>query len=132
VVHVNILQRVKSDGGWKNRALPRDKRGRLQWPSGGRYLIEWRESGRRLREAAGDTPADALEAQKRKRLELEAAKTGVRIVDESEPQFPLSDTIERFLALVVNFETPALPMPRTAARRQVPAIVELERARRVT
>lgn len=85
MVHVNILQKVKSDGGWKNQSLPRDKRGRIKWPSGGPFLIEWRESGRRLREAAGDTPSDALEAQKRKRLELEAAKTGVTIVDESEP-----------------------------------------------
>jgi len=39
-------------------------------------IIEWRENGRRLREAAGDTPVDALEAEKRKRLELEAKETG--------------------------------------------------------
>ena len=103
MVHVNILQKVKSDGSWKSRALLRDKRGRVKWPSGGRFLIEWRESGRRLREAAGDTPADALEAQKRKRLELEAAKTGVKIVDESEPQFPLTDTIDKFLADIKTF-----------------------------
>ena len=103
VVHVNILQKVKGESGWRNRALARDKRGRVKWPSGGRFLIEWRESGRRLREAAGDTPADALEARKRKRLELEAAKTGVKIVDESEPQFPLTDTIDKFLADIKTF-----------------------------
>ena len=103
MVHVNILQKVKSDGGWKNQSLPRDKRGRIRWPSGGPFLIEWRESGRRLREAAGDTPADALEAQKRKRLELEAVKTGVTIVDESESQFPLTDTIAKFLADIKTF-----------------------------
>ena len=103
MVHVNILQKVKSEGGWKNRSLPRDKRGRIKWPSVGPFLIEWRESGRRLRESAGDTPLDALEAQKRKRLQLEAAKTGVTNLDESEPQFPLTDTISKFLADIKTF-----------------------------
>lgn len=32
---------------------------------------DWREGGRRLRAAAGATPAEAPEAQRRKRLELE-------------------------------------------------------------
>jgi hypothetical protein len=72
---VKILQRVKSESGWKNQALVRDRLGRINWPSGGRFLIEWRESGQWLREAAGDTPTDALEAQKRKGLELQASKT---------------------------------------------------------
>jgi integrase len=103
VVHVNILQRVKTPRGWRNRSLKRDKRGRVQWPSGGRFLIEWRESGNRLREAAGDTPADALEAQRKKRLELEAEKSGVKILDESEPQFPLTETIGKFLADIKTF-----------------------------
>lgn len=103
MVHVNILQRVKTPRGWRNRSLKRDKRGRIQWPSGGRFLIEWRASGQRLREAAGDTPADALEAQKKKRLELEAEKTGLKILDESEPQFPLTDTIAKFLADIKTF-----------------------------
>jgi integrase/recombinase XerD len=103
VVHVNILQRVKSETGWSNVALKRDERGRIKWPSGGRFLIEWRKSGTRLREAAGDTPADALEAQRRKRLELEAEKTGLTILDESEPQFPLADTVDKFLADIKTF-----------------------------
>jgi len=103
VLHVNILQRKKTPEGWRNVSLKRDGRGRIQWPSGGRFLIEWRDAGRRLREAAGDTPADALEAQRRKRLELEAEKTGIKIVDESQPKFPLTDTIAKFLADIKTF-----------------------------
>ena len=103
MVHVNILQRVKTPAGWSNVALKRDERGRIKWPSGGRFLIEWRKAGTRLREAAGDTPADALEAQKRKRLEIEAEKRGLTILDESEPQFPLTDTIAKFLADIKTF-----------------------------
>ena len=37
---------------------------------------EWRENGRRQRQAAGTTAAEALEAQRRKRLELEAKARG--------------------------------------------------------
>jgi integrase len=40
---------------------------------------------------------------KRKRLELEASKTGLAIRDESEPQFPLVSEIERFLADIKVF-----------------------------
>lgn len=103
MVHVNIVQRVKTDKGWHIVALKRDKRVRLSWPSGGRFLIECRDSGKRLREAAGDTPSDALEAQRRKRLKLEAGKSGVKILDESEPQFPLTKTIQKFLADIKTF-----------------------------
>ncbi len=103
MVHVNILQRVKTPTGWRNTALKRDKRKRIVWPSGGRFLIEWRDSGKRLREAAGDTPSDALEAQKRKRLELEAANTGLKFVDETEPEFPLTATVAKFIADIKTF-----------------------------
>jgi hypothetical protein len=69
VARVNILQRVNTKKGWANVALARSQSGRVRWPSGGRYFIEWRLDGRRLRQSAGDTPSEALEAQKRKRLE---------------------------------------------------------------
>jgi Phage integrase, N-terminal SAM-like domain len=77
---------------------------RLTGPAArGRFLIEWRAAGTRLREAAGDTPSDALEAQKRKRLELEADKQGLTILDDSEPEFPLTETIATFLGDIKTF-----------------------------
>jgi len=90
VARVNIVRSVKTAKGWANVALKRNAKGRIQWPSRGPYLIEWRANGRRLREAAGDTPADALEAQKRKRLELEAKETGLEVSDpDEEKKLPL-------------------------------------------
>src|ERR1700731_100237 len=62
LARVNILRRVKT-----SKSLKRNARSRVQWPSGG-FLIEWREGGRRLRASVGETTADALEAQKLKRL----------------------------------------------------------------
>jgi hypothetical protein len=64
VARVNILKQVKTPRGWRNLALQRDARGRIKWSSGsGRYIVEWRENGRRRRSAAGVTPSEALEAQ---------------------------------------------------------------------
>jgi integrase/recombinase XerD len=103
VARVNVLQRVKTEKGWANVGLRRDARGRIKWPSGGRYLIEWRENGTRLRQAAGDTPAEAIETQKRKRLELGAAETGLKILDESQPEFPLTKAIQAFIAEMKTF-----------------------------
>src|SRR5262249_62283068 len=51
VARVNILRQVRTDKGWRNAALPRKQDGRIKWPAHGRYLIEWRENGRRVREA---------------------------------------------------------------------------------
>jgi hypothetical protein len=108
VARVNILRSVKTPKGWANVALKRNVRGRIQWPSCGPYLIEWRATGRRLREAAGDTPADALEAQKRKRLELEAKETGLEVSDpDEEKKLPLAKAVENFLKDIETFRKPA-------------------------
>jgi hypothetical protein len=58
------------DGGWKFISL--DRAGsRYVWDSRpGYYFVEWWEGPSRRRERAGDTPSQALEAQRRKRNEL--------------------------------------------------------------
>src|SRR6185437_12703497 len=86
MARVNILRQVKTPSGWQNTALERDDRNRIKWPSRARFLIEWRESGKRKREAAGETPSEALEAQRRKRLELEAKATGLHVTDPEEEE----------------------------------------------
>ena len=107
MARVNITKQIKTSRGWRNVALTRDGRGRVRWTGGaGRYIIEWRANGERLRQAAGTTPAEALETQKRKRLELEAEKTGLRVFDESEPKFPLAESIAKFLQDIRTFRKP--------------------------
>jgi hypothetical protein len=71
-------------------------------------LIEWRPDGRRLRQSAGDTPSEALEAQKRKRLELEANESGFILSDPlpTEEGFPLRRAIDRFLRDIKTFRKP--------------------------
>lgn len=69
---------------------------------------EWRENGRRHRAAAADTPSDVLEAQKRKRLELEAQETGLELAGlEEEERLPLTKVIESFLKDIKTFRKPS-------------------------
>jgi hypothetical protein len=88
--------------------LQRNARKRIQWPSGGRFLIEWRENGKRFRASAGDTPSEALEAQKRKRLELDAKDSGLELsgLDKEDESLPLQKAVEAILKDVRTFRKP--------------------------
>jgi integrase/recombinase XerD len=79
VSHVNIIKKIKINGDWKLHSIPRNAKGNYDWNAlpEGLYLIEWRSGGKRRRESAGVTAAQALEAQRRKRHELEGRKLGV-------------------------------------------------------
>ena len=68
---VRIIKKVRSaDGIWKFISL--DRAGsRYVWdPGPGYYFVEWWEGRKRRRKRAGETPSQALEAQRRKRNEL--------------------------------------------------------------
>lgn len=108
MARVNILLRIRTQTGWRNVALQRTPKGKIRWTTTGSYLIEWRENGRRLRQAAGTTPADATEAQKRKKLELEAAKSGLEILTPGTPPdaINLNTAIADFIEDVRTFRKP--------------------------
>lgn len=108
MARVNILKQVKTPTGWRNVALRRDACNRIKWTSAGRYIIEWREDGRRQRQAAGVTPAEATEAQKQKLLELSARASGLKIEEpvESETTIPLKSAIEDFIKDIRTFRKP--------------------------
>jgi hypothetical protein len=79
MARVNIVKKIKVDGVWKLLSLPRNAKGNYDWHAlpQGLYLIEWYMGGKRRRESAGVTAAQALEAQRRKRYELEGRHLGV-------------------------------------------------------
>ena len=64
---------------WKMFSIPRNAKGNYDWNAiaDGLYYVEWYVGGTRRRECAGVTAAQALEAQRRKRHELEGRKLGV-------------------------------------------------------
>ena len=80
MARVNIIKQTKTDGGRKNVALKRNARGWIKWGVGsGHDHIEWLENGRRRQQRAGVISAEALEAQRRKRLEIEAKRSGLQL-----------------------------------------------------
>src|SRR5258706_3491313 len=92
MARANINRQVKGLNGWKNVSLDRHGRGRIKWgPGAGRYILEWYEGAQRRRQAGGTTPAEGLEAQRRKRLELDARESNVElpVLNEEEDTFPL-------------------------------------------
>ena len=107
---VNIVKKIKIDGDWKLLSIPRNAKGNYDWNAlpDGLYLIEWRAGGKRRRESAGGTAAQALEAQRRKRHELEGRKLGV-------PGFELAG------------ETPKMPALHIAMRKYLAQIEALKK-----
>jgi len=68
---VRIIKKIRqSSGVWRFVSLPKTGSKYVWDPCPGSYFVEWWEGKRRRREAAGRTPAAALEAQRRKRNEL--------------------------------------------------------------
>ncbi len=83
---VNIVKQVKTEGKWILRSIPKKESGSYDWSAlpEGDYFIEWRQDGRRRRQPAGNTAAQAMDAQRRKRHELEACALGLNIADAAQ------------------------------------------------
>ncbi len=117
--HVRITKKIRVAGGvWRFVSLDRIG-SRYVWDKRpGYYFLEWWEGKRRKREKAGVTPSEALEAQRRKRLELigECAAGGKLLTspeDQNAQATRISDAIGLF-ASHVKAHSPA--KPRTLER----------------
>jgi integrase len=111
VSHVNIVKKIKVDGKWKLLAIPRNTKGNYDWNAlpEGLYLIEWRAGGKRRRGSAGVTAAQALEAQRRKRHELEGRRLGIPGFETAgeEPKKPaLHVAVRKYLSEVETLRKP--------------------------
>ena len=122
MARVNIVKKVKVDGVWKLLAVPRNAKGNYDWNAlpQGLYLVEWYAGGKRRRESAGVTTAQALEAQRRKKHELEGRALGVpgfEKAGEREKKPPLHVAVAKYLK-----EIEALKKPNT--HRKYEAVLE--------
>src|SRR5437763_2664767 len=81
MARVNIVKRIKVNGRWVMRSIPRKQSGNWDWNSlpDGRYYVEWYEQGSRRREPAGTTVAQALEVQRRRRHLEEGQALGLTL-----------------------------------------------------
>lgn len=108
---VNIIKKIKAEGSWKLLSIPRNAKGKYDWNAlpDGLYLVEWYAGGKRRRESAGVTAAQALEAQRRKRHELEGRKLGVpgfELAGETSKPPALHIAIRDYLAQVEALKKP--------------------------
>jgi hypothetical protein len=70
---VRIVKKVRVDGLWKFVSLARNGNRYLWDERPGPYFLDWHEAGHRRREFADITPAQAIQAQKRKQAEIAGA-----------------------------------------------------------
>ncbi len=108
---VNIVKQVNLDGRWRMRSIPRKPSGGYDWNTlpDGRYYVEWYENGKRCRLPGGKTAAEALEAQRRKRHELEGRKLGVpgfETVDDQPKRKLLAVLVHQYLDQVATLKKP--------------------------
>ena len=78
MARVNIVKRIKIDGRWVMRSIPRKESGNWDWNAlpEGRYYVEWYDGPNRKREPAGTTASQALEVHRRRRHQLDAEDLG--------------------------------------------------------
>ena len=115
---VRVIKKIREvEGGWRFVSM-RKIGTRYAWDNRpGHFFIEWWEGRKRRRELAGQTPSEAMEAQRRKRNELvgEALVGGKKAPPEPSEgsATPLTDAIQMFLQHV-RVHSP--DKPRTARR----------------
>lgn len=91
---INILKKVRIDGVWKlcpavieARGKLKDRvrvGGRVESHPEGSYYLDWRENGRRQREAIADR-CDVCERARLKALEIEARRAGIAVAGQQDP-----------------------------------------------
>ncbi len=110
------MARVKFSSASKSMAVGKwsrfhaDQNDNYDWKSlpDGRYLIEWYERGKRRRGTAGLTTAEALDAARRKKHELEGRALGIaEYVEAEEPKkTALHLAVKRYLEMVQALKKP--------------------------
>ena len=109
--HVNVLKQIRVGKGWKLVSIPRNRHGGYDWRAlpEGRYFIEWWERGKRKRQAAGATTADALEAARRRKHIMEGKALGMEseiALEEETKRAPLHLAVKRYLEVVEGLKKP--------------------------
>ena len=113
MARVNLVKQIKVDGKWVLRSIPKKASGHYDWTAlpEGTYFIEWREDGRRKREPVGITAAQAMEAQRKRRHELEGRRWSVAPIvaeapSDADANLPLQALIDRYLGHVETLKKP--------------------------
>jgi len=115
---VRIIKKIRTEEGvWKFVSLDKVKNKYVWDTREGHYFLEWWEGKKRCRELAGQTPSEALEAQRRKRNEIigEMVAGGKQLIqtEEEGQRLPIDTAVQVFLA---HIKTHSPAKPRTLER----------------
>jgi integrase len=100
---IRVIKKIQEDGAWRFVSLKRAGK-RYAWdPRPGTYYLEWWDGGQRLREVAGDTPSQAIAAQRRKQIQLaggllEESEAKAQMEDKPKSSTTIADAKGTFLA----------------------------------
>ena len=104
---VRIVKKIQVDRVWKFVSLKRQGT-RYVWDARpGAYFLDWHEADRRRREFASHTPAQVLQAQRRKKAEI----AGALVLNGHGTRTPLAES----LAELADAEKPEVRTPVDAA-----------------
>jgi integrase/recombinase XerD len=100
---VRVIKKIQQDGARRFVSLKRTGKRYVWDPRPGTYYLEWWNGRQRLREVAGDTPSQAIAAQRRKQIELAGGareEPHVKPLVEEKPKSstPIADAKVMFLA----------------------------------
>jgi hypothetical protein len=112
------LRVLDATGSWKFVSLKRSGN-RYVWDAQpGLYFLDWRDGTKRRRELAGATPAEALEAQRRKRNELigEAVARGKTLPESTARKHDLTLIAEAVKMHLEHVKAHSPNKPRTLQR----------------
>lgn len=119
---VRVIKKIQEGGAWRFVSLKRAGK-RYAWdPRPGTYYLEWWDGGQRLREVAGDTPSQAIAAQRRKQIQLaggplDEPEAKPQMEDKPTSSTTITDATETFLA---HIQAHSPDKPETVRRyRQV-------------
>lgn len=111
---VNILQYVKTPWGkWQWEPIPKNSRtGALLWSKAKstNFYIVWREDKQRRYAKAGSTPAEALEAKRRKEFELAGQAVlnqGKKIPKPKDTGMTIEASVADYLEFIKNKKRPS-------------------------
>ena len=119
VRRVRIVKKVQDPTGrWKFVSLKRSGNRHVWDPRPGSYFLDWRDGTKPRREVAGATPAEALEAQRRKRNELigEAVARGQTLPESTARKPDLTLIAEAVKVHLEHVKAHSPDKPRTLSR----------------
>lgn len=105
---VNLVKKVKTEAGWRFVPVEYHANGKVKPDSRPHtFYLEWRQDGKRKREAVGKIGFEAIARRQRKQRILAAQEAGIQVTDPDQPRGTnLAGAIETYLEDILLTKKP--------------------------